>query len=103
LRNSKSFQRARRTYEKKAKTAETIRTVKTTIKFAGRTRPNSTDYRHTITKKSDKPFEETRAGRPKDDLFSTPPPEEWCAAFIGSCARRRSFRRRGRECRRNEI
>ena len=45
--------------KKAAKLAETIRTVKTTSKVAGRTVPNSTHYTQTITKKSDKPFEKT--------------------------------------------
>jgi septal ring factor EnvC (AmiA/AmiB activator) len=45
--------------KKAAKLAETVRTVKTTVKVAGRTLPNSTHYTQTITKKSDKPFEKT--------------------------------------------
>ena len=45
--------------KKTAKLAETVRTVKTTVKVKGRTVPNSTHYTQTITKKSDKPFEKT--------------------------------------------
>ena len=45
--------------KKAAKLAETIRTIKTTVKVAGRVVPNTTKYTQTIVKKSDKPFEKT--------------------------------------------
>ena len=45
--------------EKSAKLAETIRTIKTTVKVEGRVVPNKTKYTQTIVKKSDKPFEKT--------------------------------------------
>ena len=45
--------------KKAAKLAETIRTIKTTVKVAGRVVPNKTKYTQTIVKKSDKPFEKT--------------------------------------------
>ena len=45
--------------KKAAKLAETIRTIKTTVKVAGRVAPNKTKYTQTIVKKNDKPFEKT--------------------------------------------
>ena len=45
--------------KKAAKLAETIRTIKTTVKVAGRVVPNKTHYTQTIVKKSEKPFEKT--------------------------------------------
>jgi hypothetical protein len=45
--------------EHSKKAAKLAETIKTTVKVAGRTKPNSTHYTQTITKKSDKPFEKT--------------------------------------------
>ena len=45
--------------KKAAKLAETIRTIKTTVKVAGRVVPNKTHYTQTIVKKSERPFEKT--------------------------------------------
>ena len=45
--------------KKAAKLAETIRTIKTTVKVAGRVVPNKTKYTQTTVKKSDQPFEKT--------------------------------------------
>ena len=41
------------------KLAETIKEIKTTVKVAGRTAPNKTQYTQITTKKSDKPFDKT--------------------------------------------
>ena len=45
--------------KKAAKLAETIRTIKTTVKVEGKVAPNKTKYTQTVVKKSDKPFEKT--------------------------------------------